>query len=137
MEFVKNVFPGVAAGDLECREESLSVPFSLQFDEIEAFIQGKFPHQQILRFVSSRFDKTNFHAHVLLANQPTGAPGVFQFKQRRRPDESRFNVCFLIPTGIGCEIGGHAGDGTPALRLIASACDKVITHPNAVNASDI
>ena len=58
-------------------------------------------------------------------------------KNRKFENESNFNVCFLIPTGIGCEIGGHAGDGTPALKLIASSCDKVITHPNVVNASDI
>lgn len=44
---------------------------------------------------------------------------------------------FIVPTGIGCEIGGHAGDATPALKLIAACCDKVVTHPNVVNASDI
>lgn len=42
-----------------------------------------------------------------------------------------------IPTGLGCAIGGHAGDATPAARLIASACDKLIVNPNVVNASDI
>ncbi len=46
-------------------------------------------------------------------------------------------AAFIIPTGIGCEIGGHAGDATPALKLIASVCDTVVTHPNVVNASDI
>ena len=44
---------------------------------------------------------------------------------------------FIIPTGIGAEIGGHAGDGSPAATLIASCCDKLITHPNVYNASDI
>lgn len=44
---------------------------------------------------------------------------------------------FIIPTGIGCEIGGHAGDATPSARLIAGVCDKLIVHPNVVNASDI
>ncbi len=43
----------------------------------------------------------------------------------------------IIPTGIGCEIGGHAGDANPAVKLIASVCDKLIVNPNAVNASDI
>lgn len=47
------------------------------------------------------------------------------------------NVAFIIPTGIGCAIGGHAGDATPAAKLIASVCDKLILHPNVVNASDI
>ena len=48
-----------------------------------------------------------------------------------------FNAVFIIPTGIGCTIGGHAGDATPAARLIASICDILIIHPNVVNASDI
>jgi len=44
---------------------------------------------------------------------------------------------FIIPTGIGCAIGGDAGDATPAAKLIASVCDELIVHPNVVNASDI
>lgn len=47
------------------------------------------------------------------------------------------NVAFIIPTGLGCSIGGHAGDATPAAKLIAQTCDKLILHPNVVNASDI
>jgi len=47
------------------------------------------------------------------------------------------NIVFIVPTGVGAEIGGHAGDANPALKLIASLCDNVITHPNVVNASDI
>lgn len=43
----------------------------------------------------------------------------------------------IIPTGIGAAIGGHAGDGNPACKLIASCCDILITHPNVVNAADI
>jgi len=43
----------------------------------------------------------------------------------------------IIPTGIGAEIGGHAGDGNPVAKLVASCCEKLITHPNVVNASDI
>ncbi len=46
-------------------------------------------------------------------------------------------VVMIIPTGIGCEIGGHAGDATPAARLLGSVCDKLILHPNVVNASDV
>ena len=47
------------------------------------------------------------------------------------------NTVFIIPTGLGAEIGGHAGDATPAARLLASVSDKLILHPNVVNASDI
>lgn len=47
------------------------------------------------------------------------------------------NVVFIVPTGIGAEIGGHSGDATPSAKLIASICDKLFIHPNVVNASDI
>lgn len=47
------------------------------------------------------------------------------------------NIVFIVPTGIGAEIGGHAGDATPAARLFAPLCDNLIVHPNVVNASDL
>jgi len=47
------------------------------------------------------------------------------------------NVVMIIPTGIGAEIGGHAGDGNAVARLLGGACDNLILHPNVVNASDI
>lgn len=47
------------------------------------------------------------------------------------------NGIFIVPTGIGAEIGGHAGDATSAFKMIAKCCDTAITHPNVVNASDI
>jgi hypothetical protein len=39
----------------------------------------------------------------------------------------------VIPTGIGCAIGGHAGDALPAARLLAGASGCLITHPNVMN----
>ncbi len=50
---------------------------------------------------------------------------------------NKINAVMIIPTGIGCEIGGHAGDATPAAKLLGACCDKLILHPNVVNASDI
>lgn len=47
------------------------------------------------------------------------------------------NTVFIVPTGIEASIGGHAGDATPAFKLVASVSDIAITHPNVVNASDI
>ncbi|MFN9638312.1 MAG: DUF3326 domain-containing protein [Synechococcaceae cyanobacterium] len=41
----------------------------------------------------------------------------------------------VIPTGVGCAIGGYAGDGLPAARLLAAASGCLITHPNVVNAA--
>jgi len=47
------------------------------------------------------------------------------------------NTVMIIPTGIGCSIGGHAGDANPAAKLLGSVCDNLILHPNVVNAADI
>ncbi len=46
-------------------------------------------------------------------------------------------VILIIPTGIGCKIGGHSGDANPVAKLLASCCDDLIVHPNVVNAADI
>ena len=42
-------------------------------------------------------------------------------------------VLMLVPTGIGCEIGGYAGDALPSARLLAAASGCLITHPNVMN----
>lgn len=47
------------------------------------------------------------------------------------------NTVLIIPTGIGAEIGGHAGDANVVAKLLASVSDILITHPNVVNGSDI
>ncbi len=39
----------------------------------------------------------------------------------------------VIPTGIGCELGGYAGDALAAARLLAAASGCLITHPNVMN----
>ena len=62
---------------------------------------------------------------------------LFAFRRRRYESQAAFNAAFIVPTGVGAEIGGHAGDATPAAILLASVCDALITHPNVVNASDI
>jgi hypothetical protein len=65
------------------------------------------------------------------------APSVFAFRRRTIARTSSFNTVMLVPTGIDCAVGGHAGDATPAARLLASISDTLILHPNVVNASDI
>jgi len=42
----------------------------------------------------------------------------------------------IIPTGVGCELGGYAGDAAPATNLLAATVDYLVTNPNAVNASN-
>lgn len=62
---------------------------------------------------------------------------IFDYRQRGQARTGAFNAVMLIPTGVDCAIGGHAGDATPAARLLASVCDNLVLHPNVVNASDI
>jgi hypothetical protein len=62
---------------------------------------------------------------------------IFEFRKREIVSSEAFNVALLVPTGVGAEIGGHAGDATPVARLLGQVCDRVLLHPNVVNASDI
>lgn len=43
----------------------------------------------------------------------------------------------VIPTGVGCAVGGYAGDGLPAARLLAAASGCLVTHPNVLNAASL
>lgn len=56
---------------------------------------------------------------------------------RQRISHQPFVAVNIIPTGVRAEIGGFAGDATPSTNLLASACDYLITNPNAVTASDV
>ena len=44
---------------------------------------------------------------------------------------------FIIPSGIGCEIGGFAGDAIPCARLLSVASGLLITHPNVLNGASL
>ncbi len=44
---------------------------------------------------------------------------------------------FVVPTGIGCEIGGFAGDALPVAKLLASSSGCLITHPNVMNGGSL
>ena len=95
-----------------------------------------------IRFAVTATDRNAYHCELgILAGAPDtageDAESIFAFRKRRYENRSTFNAVMLVPTGIGAEIGGHAGDACPAARLLASVCDTLITHPNVVNASDI
>lgn len=62
---------------------------------------------------------------------------IFSYRPRRHESQERFVAVMLVPTGIGALVGGHAGDATPAAKLLAACADTLITHPNVVNAADI
>ncbi|MEB3263786.1 MAG: DUF3326 domain-containing protein [Synechococcus sp.] len=43
----------------------------------------------------------------------------------------------VVPTGIGCDQGGYAGDALPAARLLAAASGALVTHPNVMNGASL
>ncbi|MBV9852516.1 MAG: DUF3326 domain-containing protein [Armatimonadetes bacterium] len=100
------------------------------------------PDEAPVRFAVTRTDRQSYHCEIGVLAGWSELPGsdpppLFEFAPRAPEDAGTFNVALLVPTGIGCEIGGHAGDAGPIARLLASVCDRLITHPNVVNASDI
>lgn len=48
-----------------------------------------------------------------------------------------FTAVHIVPTGLGAQIGGFAGDATPATNLLSQVCDRLLVHPNVVNAADL
>lgn len=95
-----------------------------------------------VRFAITKTDDNFYHCEVgTLLSSPTvdknSIESIFHFRKRNVENTKDFNVALLVPTGIGSDLGGHAGDAGPVSRLMASVCDNLITHPNVVNASDI
>ena len=95
-----------------------------------------------VRFAITDMDDTNYQCEFGMLreidrNKYKKLQSIFQFKKRKIERTKDFNTVFLVPTGIGSTIGGHAGDATPAARVLAEACDNLILHPNVVNASDL
>ncbi|KPK81085.1 MAG: high light inducible protein [Phycisphaerae bacterium SM23_33] len=109
----------------------------------EQSVRKTIPAGQVpVRFVVTQSDARRYRCElgVLegLEDFPDLMPeSIFAFRPRAVVNAGRFNAVFMVPTGIGAEIGGHAGDAAPAARMLASICDTFITHPNVVNASDI
>lgn len=106
-------------------------------------VSNHFDHNAVpVRFAVTASDGGRFCCEVGVLSGVHGLDvakpsSIFEFVRRDVESSSSFNAVMIVPTGIGAEIGGHAGDATPVARLLASVCDTLITHPNVVNASDI
>ena len=95
-----------------------------------------------VRFATTRMDENHYQCELgtldgLEGHDAESLESIFRFVPRKVERTDSFNAVFLVPTGIGAEIGGHAGDSTPAARVLSTACDRLVTHPNVVNASDL
>src|SRR3972149_7651874 len=100
------------------------------------------PNERPVRFVITLTDDEGYQCElgVLSDIEESLIPprsSIFDFKKRSFENVDQFNAILIVPTGIGAAIGGHSGDAGPVARLLAAACDNLITHPNVVNASDI
>ena len=105
----------------------------------EQAVRERLPGHEIpVRFAVTRSTDGRFDCELgVLTETDAHLESIFRLVRRRAENTDKFNAVLIVPTGIGAEIGGHAGDAGPVARLVASACDTLITHPNVVNASDI
>ncbi|MCH7989274.1 MAG: DUF3326 domain-containing protein [Planctomycetes bacterium] len=95
-----------------------------------------------IRFVITCSDAKSYHCEVgglsgLEHASDLSPTSLFEFVPRSVENTDRFNVALLVPTGIGAEVGGHAGDAAPVAKLLGEICDTLILHPNVVNGSDV
>jgi len=129
------------------KEKQLIIPVTKNHKDLlvylNEYITNELDANEVpVRFVITNTDSKNYYCELGILSNPNNYPislddPIFSFRKRETESIDQFNVVLLVPTGIGAEIGGHSGDAGPVARLLASACDNLITHPNVVNASDI
>ena len=94
-----------------------------------------------IRFAVTRSDAGTIQCEIGVIKNSLNARYVpaplFEYRQRKFEKTDKFNAVLIIPTGVGAEIGGHAGDATAVSRMMAEIVDTLVLHPNVVNASDI
>ena len=132
---------------MELTETELQIPASPGHTDLISHIRKALAFRLAdgvvpVRFAITHMDDDHYRCELAtLAGLESGAAqdlaSVFSFQPRKMERTDAFNAVFLVPTGIGAEVGGHAGDATPTARVLAEVCDRLITHPNVVNASDI
>jgi hypothetical protein len=93
-------------------------------------IVGTSPEEITVEATIVRFEESDRYASALQRTSLLAA-------RRTHPRSGPFGVVQVVPTGIRCEFGGYAGDACPATNLLASTADFLVTHPNAVNASEL
>ena len=136
-----------AEGHVFLFEKEVSIPAAPGKRSLLAHVSGALEFHvpndgHALRFAVASSESPELHCEVgVLEHLQTVTyaqpDSIFRLRRRHGHNAKRFNVVIIVPTGIGAEIGGHAGDATATARLFGGLCDTLITHPNVVNASDI
>jgi hypothetical protein len=118
------------ARPVEAREVELVVPAVVGHQDLlthlgraaaEHLEEDLFP----IRLAVTSLDDSGYSCELgvvsgLTRDRRAQTPPIFEFRRRRVEDVSSFTTVFLVPTGIGSSIGGHAGDATPAAQLLAA-----------------
>lgn len=101
-------------------------------EELPALLEER-AGNNLLRWYVSGVEEDEVTVEATLCEEMVGAPAGDVLDTFFPGKDVVLNV---IPTGIGCGIGGYAADAAPATALLASCTDFLITNPNAVNASN-
>lgn len=127
-------------------EKEIEIPFVAEQEDLRQYFAHEVDKHLGLdevpvRFAVSSTSDTSYQCEIgIMSGSDTiqqPASSIFDLNRRAAQTPDKFNAVFLVPTGIGAEVGGHAGDAAPALQILSPICDHIITHPNVVNASDI
>lgn len=100
--------------------------------DLPAILEERF-NSEMLRWFIARVTGEEIHVECTLFK---GEQGMDYHQKVSRVCSGKSVVLSIIPTGVGCSVGGYAADAAPATALLASCCDYLITNPNAVNASN-
>lgn len=103
-----------------------------RFDQIPRLLEQTFESRMLRWFISRVTDEKVFIEITL--SETDSYPFPREDTGTHYP--GRNAVVSIVPTGVGCDLGGYAADAAPATALLASCTDVLITNPNAVNASN-
>ena len=127
-------------------ERTIRVPIGLNKGELLVNLRNKCrelaEHVTPVRLVVTATTSAHFECElsgfVDYGLGPVRSVGsIFDFNRRSTENCDEFNIALIVPTGIGAEIGGHAGDAGPVARMLGDLSDNLLLHPNVVNASDV
>lgn len=125
---------------MKCYEKTLKIPFTTNFSKLKKAIQEQFASkEEPIRFAIVDSDPKYLYCDLAIVENSTKnkITSIFDFQQRPFVRAEIFTAAMIVPTGIAAAVGGDSGDAQAAARLMATTCDRLITHPNVLNGADI
>jgi hypothetical protein len=132
---MNSMFPQVITKDFEIQYS----PERLIWSELANSIgELGLPGEPIRLILTARKENSIiFEGSFLETDRQPVWPSLLNIRPRQTSSTKPFIAVSIIPTGVRAEIGGFAGDATPSVNLLASACDYLVVNPNSVTASDL